>query len=195
MGGVGRGQPDQPGAGEQRPGRQDEPGLAGAIPGDTGRGRSVGGNLAMSAVVAAGVLVVMSVGGLAATRMVMAVLMPMRFALATMAAAAARLRLGRDRARRMRRPRRVAEAGDALLDRVAPGAALVEGERQRLRHHRQAHIGDAGQALDRAADLGRAAGAIHAADRPGQRFGSGLGGRGHASSPLDGVAGPPTYNL
>ena len=116
--------------------------------------------------------------------MVMVVKMLMPVAAVVMAAAAIGMLRCRTLSGRGRQSGgAVAEAVDALLDRFRRGRAGIERERQRFRHHGEFDVADAGQALDRAPNLRRAARAIHAADLPGQGLGCGFGAGGHDVSP------------
>ena len=150
--------------------------------------------MVVAAVVMAGVIVIMLVSMIRAAGVAVLVLavimgmvvMAMRLSAVVMVvAAAAGILLGRGalggRAGQSRRG--IAETVDALLDRFRRGRAGIERERQRLRHHRELDVADAGQAFDGSANLRRAARAIHAADLPGQGLRGGFGAGGHDVSP------------
>ena len=89
----------------------------------------------------------------------------------------------------------VAETVDALLHGGGAGLRLVEHERQRLRHYGKPDVADTRQALHRAANLRRAARAIHAADLPGEGLGAGFGAGRHGMSPSAIATGHCFYKL
>ena len=89
----------------------------------------------------------------------------------------------------------VAKAVDALLHGRGARLRLVEHERQRLGHHGKPDLVDARQALHRAANLRRAARAIHAADLPGEGLEAGFGAGRHGMSPSALATGHCFYKL